>query len=214
MTTVWQIGTGANGRSYHEIFFRHEVMLIGPGDAGPWPWDGSTISSRASDEGFVRDFATQIRAGDLVVMRENSQRVFGVGRVVGDYVWLGQFDDVDGWDLQHARRVKWLRLRHDYGSNVFGRARRLSRTAVRAVVEWAHSAGSTIADGPLAALPVKHPRVELDEIEPQIRSTIQVADRLHQLGTSEREMVVHVIVPLLRALGWPPELPIIQQPAR
>lgn len=206
MTTIWQIGTGTDWRSYHNTFFRHDLMLIGPGNPGAWPWDQQTISSRRADARFVRYFATQIRAGDLVVMRVNSQRVFGVGRVLGDYTWLEQFNDVDGWDLQHARRVKWLDKPHDFGAKVFGRARRLSRATVPAVVEWARSAASTIADGPLAALPVQQPLVDLDALEQPIRAIIDIVATLRRLGSNEREMIVHVVVPLLQALGWPREL--------
>ena len=34
--------------------------------------------------------------------------VLGFGVVVGHYDWNDAFGDVDGWDLQHVRRVKWL----------------------------------------------------------------------------------------------------------
>jgi len=33
---VWQISGGPASRAYAEVFLRHGVALIGPGDAGPW----------------------------------------------------------------------------------------------------------------------------------------------------------------------------------
>ena len=34
--------------------------------------------------------------------------VYGVGQITGPYSWMDAFGDVDGWDLQHVRRVRWL----------------------------------------------------------------------------------------------------------
>ncbi len=33
---------------------------------------------------------------------------FGVGQIVGSYEWTEEFGDVDGSNLQHLRRVRWL----------------------------------------------------------------------------------------------------------
>lgn len=34
--------------------------------------------------------------------------MYGVGVVVGDYLWHEEFADIDGWSLEHVRRVRWL----------------------------------------------------------------------------------------------------------
>jgi hypothetical protein len=36
MAQVWQIAGGPSGRSYGDLFLKHGVGLIGPGDAGEW----------------------------------------------------------------------------------------------------------------------------------------------------------------------------------
>jgi predicted Mrr-cat superfamily restriction endonuclease len=46
--------------------------------------------------------------GDLVVLRVGTAKVAAVGQVVGNYEWHDGFGDVDGWNLQHVRRVRWL----------------------------------------------------------------------------------------------------------
>ena len=33
---AWQISGGPASRAYAEVFLKHGVALIGPGDAGPW----------------------------------------------------------------------------------------------------------------------------------------------------------------------------------
>src|SRR5271157_3628783 len=50
---VWQISGGPGSRTYAEIFLRHGVALIGPGDAGPW---NSERDDDEFDGGFVRRF--------------------------------------------------------------------------------------------------------------------------------------------------------------
>lgn len=46
--------------------------------------------------------------GDLVVLRLGTSKVLAVGEVVGDYEWRPEFGDIDGWEIQHTRRVRWL----------------------------------------------------------------------------------------------------------
>ena len=68
---VWQVSGGPAARSYAEEFLKHGVALIGPGDAGRW-----TPERDDSDFGgsFVRRFASEAAAGDLVLLRTASYR--------------------------------------------------------------------------------------------------------------------------------------------
>ena len=56
----------------------------------------------------LRRFAEEMADGDLVVLRLGTSSVLAVGEVVGDYEWRPEFGDIDGWEIQHARRVRWL----------------------------------------------------------------------------------------------------------
>src|SRR5438445_6490395 len=99
---VWQISSGPASRSYADMFLKHGVALIGPGDAGPW------TPERADGDfegGFVRRFASEVVAGDVVLLRAGIATIAAVGLVAGDYQYVNAFDDVNGWDLQHSRRV-------------------------------------------------------------------------------------------------------------
>lgn len=105
---VWQISGGPASRAYAEVFLRYGVALIGPGDAGPWN------PERDDDEfegGFVRRFASEVAAGNVFLLRTGLATIAAVGLVASDYLYVNAFDDVNGWDLQHARRVRWLGLR-------------------------------------------------------------------------------------------------------
>jgi hypothetical protein len=102
MTHVWQIGGGPASRSFVDVFLRHGVGLIGPGDAGRWRPDRSDSEFGGKS---VRRFATLLHEGSIIVLRSGNATVCALGLVASDYDHLEQFDDVNGWDLQHTRRV-------------------------------------------------------------------------------------------------------------
>ena len=75
-----------------------------------------------------------------MLLRDRISQIVAIGLVAGDYSYLNQFDDVNGWDLQHARRVCWHRLPSPYsfGQAVFGaNPPRLSRVQDPALVAYA-----------------------------------------------------------------------------
>ncbi len=111
--TIWQVAAG-NGSSTHyaDKCLAQGVIVVGPGHCGAWPHcepclrqDG--VSSRRI--GIVKRFAETMKSGDIVVLRVGTQHVYGVGELVGGYSWSNDFGNMDGWDLQHFRRVRWLR---------------------------------------------------------------------------------------------------------
>src|SRR5438093_1006957 len=117
--TVWQISGGPSSRAYADIFLRHGVGLVGPTGAGPW---NSERSDEDYEGGFVRQIASEAKPGDLLLLRNGVSRICAVGLVCGDYQFFPQFDDVNGWDLVHGRRVRWCKLpeEYDFGGSMFG----------------------------------------------------------------------------------------------
>jgi hypothetical protein len=142
-----------------------------------------------------------------------------VGLVAGDYLYLNAFDDVNGWDLQHARRIRWCRLpaEHTFGSAAFGaNPPRCSRVWNEEVVDFAarflNSPPTHWQTAPLPELPVEEPA--LDRVPEALAGLVaQAADLMPLMQKeqvfgerpSEDELIVHLVVPFLRALGWPPE---------
>jgi len=213
---VSQISAGPSSRSYADIFLKHGVALIGPGDAGPW------TPERDDDEfegGFVRRFASEVSDGDVVLLRTGIATIAAVGLVAGGYQYVNAFDDVNGWDLQHARRVRWCRLpeEHVFGGSVFGaNPPRCSRVWNEEVLDFAgrflKSPPTHWQTAPLPVLPAEEP--PLDEVPSGLVGLVaQVADLVPLLWDrqafgehpSEDELVAHFVVPFLRAVGWPPE---------
>ena len=213
--SVWQISGGPVGRPYADIFLKFGVALLGPGASGPWRPGRDDSHGQA----FVRRFADELQLGDLLLLRTAIDTISGVGLVAGAYEYLEPFDDVNGWDLRHGRRVRWHRLPEPYrfGSSVFGaNPMRCSRVQSAEAVDYAQSflaSGLTRwQEAPLPPLPPTEP--PLGEVPENLRDIVGLVRDLEgmyadeeQLGDApnENEMVAHFVVPFLRALAWPPE---------
>lgn len=213
---VWQISGGPAARGYAEVFLRHGVALIGPGDAGPWN------SERDDDEfegGFVRRFASEVQAGDVFLLRTGIATIVAMGLVASDYMYVNAFDDVNGWDLQHTRRVRWCRLpaAHAFGASAFGATPpRCSRVWSEDVVDFAerfirsppiHWQTAALPDLPAEDPPLAEVPDALQGIVAQAADLVPLLQDGQAFGEhpSEDELIAHFVVPFLRALGWPPE---------
>ena len=204
---IWQVSAGPTDRSYADQFLNHGVALIGPGDTGPW------CSDRSDEEfegGFVRRFAAELCIGDVLLLRTGLSTIRAVGLVASDYQYLPQFDDVNGWDLQHGRRVRWFALpeRYDFGGRVFGaNPPRLSRVQSEDVVGYANQfVGSPPTDWQervLPSLPAEEPTLEapppeLQELVAQVHDLLDLYWDTDAFGERpmEDELVAHYVGPL------------------
>ena len=213
---IWQVSAGDSNRSYADLFLKYGVALIGPGDAGRWDPDRSDEEFAGR---FVRYFADQLCSGDVLLLRTGQTTIQAVGLVSGKYQYLSQFDDVNGWDLQHGRRVRWCPLPepYDFGEPVFSaNPSRISRVRKKDVVDYANRfVRSEPTDWQTKALPrlpkeeaeLKAPPTELQEIFTQVHELLGLYWDMDNFGNPpvEDELVAHYVVPFLRALGWPVE---------
>jgi hypothetical protein len=222
MAEIWQISGGPAARTYADIFVKYGVGLIGPGDAGAWlarrP-DEDFVDEQGKSGAFVRRFASEMQQGDVVLLRTGISTITAIGIVASDYVYLDQFDDVNGWDLQHARRVRWCQLpeEHAFGAPVFGanppRCSRAQNADIRDYVErFVSSPPTQWQEAPLPELPDEEPAldvvpVELEGIVAQAHDLVRFFWDRDRFGDhpSEDELVAHFVVPFFRQLGWPPE---------
>lgn len=213
---VWQISAGETSRSYANLFLKHSVGLIGPGDAGEWKRERN---DNEFDGSFVRRFASEVEVGDVFLMRTGISRICALGIVASVYQYLNQFADVNGWDLQHVRRVRWCKLPQDYdfGKPIFGAIpARFSRIWKDEVVLYANkflnSPPTHWQTAPLPELPAEEPMLEevpsyLGRIIAEVQDLSQLYREWQKTGDqpTEDEIVSHFIVPFFRSLGWPPE---------
>ncbi len=214
--TVWQLAGGPASWSYADVFLKYGVGLIGPGDTGGWE------VGREDDEFegyYVRHFASEMEVGDVVILRKGMSTITAIGVVASPYLYLDQFDDVNGWDLSHARRIRWCKLPQEYtfGTSVFGaNPVRCSRTWSEEVRDFAErfvcSPPSDWQEAPLPVLPQVEPKLvsvpsELEAMVAQIQDLGGLFWDHEKFGDfpTEDEFVAHFVIPLLGALGWPPE---------
>ena len=213
---IWQVSAGPIERSYVDQFLNYGVALIGPGDAGPWR---SERSDKEFGGGFVRRFADELCIGDVLLLRTDRLTICAVGLVASEYQYLPQFDEVNGWDLQHCRRVRWCPLSesHDFNRLVFGaQPPRISRVHKADILEYANrfvqSPPTDWQTRALPRLPDDEPELkaipsELQEIVAQVHDLLQLYWDMDSFGERpmEDELVAHNVVPFLHALGWPVE---------
>lgn len=212
---VWQITGKAARRSYAADMLRYGVALIGPGDAGPW-----TPQRNNSDFGNdnVRRFANQMQIGDVVLLRSGPRSICAIGLIAGPYEHLELFDDINGLDLQHARRVRWFTLPHEQtlgedGTGFMAALSRVRSVSVLLYVErFLNSPPTHWQTAPLPALPPEEPPLEsaprpIEEVMATVRDLLPIFgnERLFGGQPTEDELVAHFVVPLMYAMGWPAE---------
>jgi hypothetical protein len=115
---IWQCACGAvnEGKDYSCVCLAYDVIMIGPGNSGPYPGCvGSTQweSVEDGDKKVIARFADDAKDGDIAVLRHGRATVLGVGVIVGGYLYNRRFGDdtfpsIAGWDVNHCRRVRWL----------------------------------------------------------------------------------------------------------
>jgi len=225
---VWQVAAGDGDRDYSEIFLRFGVVLVGPGDPGPYFGNQAVYATKGGGNyrDFMPWFCESMSDGDLVVLKRPSGRrwdMVAVGRVKSGYDHLEVFGDVDGWDLQHCRQVAWREPREQ---TIVDGLRRGTFCAVsaanvevrkKALALW--ESGAERSPEPIP----KPPRIlEVDElVDRLVEHGLSVNDaetvsstiwRLRRLagwyssrgaGVGEFEIRSFLIIPLLLAVGWP-----------
>jgi hypothetical protein len=212
VATIWQVSSAPSNRKYADVFLQHGVALITPGDAGAW----SPERAHLFEDDVVRRFAQETQTGDIILLRTSTSCIQAIGIVASEYIYLPQFDDVNGLDLQHARRVRWFALPevYDFGNSVFGAiSQRFSRVNTNDLIEYAQNFVNSPPDqwktAPLPMLPTEQEPLEnipanLQDLIAQVLDLVnlyQDEDRFGDLP-AEDELLAHYIIPFLRALGW------------
>ena len=231
---VWQVAAGDTNRNYSDLCLEWDVILNGPGSQGPWPdccdalLNGRGLSSRKKSD--IRRFAETIAENDIIVLRMGTTDVLGVGIVVGDYDWRDEFGDVDGWDLQHTRRVRWV-WKHNgnpqrFDTYTLKRGDTAQEVDSEEIIEWIRALRAADEDmnPTVRDLPKPSRAISIEEISQYLfdkgvasgsieRLTDQIGELIRiakwyqdtRIKPSETETVAYLVIPLLRALGWTPQ---------
>lgn len=230
---IWQHASGDTNRNYHKLCFEWGVILFGPGTWGAHPGCEDALKAngiKKKKRKTLERFAERMQDGDLVVLRIGTGTIYGVGEIVGDYEWNDCFRDVDGWDLQHTRRVRWLWI-YDGAPKIFkAYALKWGDTTQKLtgeeVMQWLSELEIPAEkyEQSLKELPEVGKPVTLDELTEYLyargisnTSISQVQNQFTELRRiakwygkekekpSEAETIAYLISPMLRALGWTPQ---------
>jgi hypothetical protein len=232
--TIWQHAAGDTNRNYADVCLKWDVIVNGPGYVGAWPDCQEDLRS----DGWSRKvtdlwrFAEEMKDGDLVVLRIGTATVLGFGKIVGSYEWRDEFGDIDGWDLQHIRRVRWVWKDQNNPKAFDTYALKLGDTTQKLddgpVTEWLSNLpvdddalSRPLIDLPTQGTPIDISLTEISEflfdhgvasasisaLLNEVGELTRIANWYKRSGTgpSEHETVAYLVVPLLRSLGWTPQ---------
>ena len=232
---IWQHAAGDTDRNYVDLCLRWDVILNGPGGYGPWPDCQQALMENGVSKRKITDlrrFCEEMEDGHVVVLRLGTSEVYAVGLIVGGYEHVKEFNDVDGWDISHVRRVRWL-WKYNEGPKKFEKFALKSgdttqRLSTPTVESWLQTAeiNDTEVSCQLEVLPDNSSYVNLsiDAISDYLFdsgvASQSISNLLDQMGElvriakwysrsgespSERETISYLVVPLLRTLGWTPQ---------
>jgi hypothetical protein len=166
------------------------------------------------------------------VLKLGIDTVIGVGEIIDKYKWDDSFGDIDGWDLQHVRRVKWLwtnlvspQIFNPHSVKWGDTTQKLTKSGE--VWEWLKNLEINESNftSDLPQLPSYwNFKTSIKEVAEYLYSKgvagnsinhllsefdelVRIAKWYGQSSTfpSESETIAYLVAPLLRALGWSPQ---------
>lgn len=183
---------------------------------------------RAKKISDLSRFCEEISDGDIIILRSGTSKVLGVEQVVGSYECHDEFGDVDGWNIQHLRRVRWIWTGKENPQQFETYALKQGDTTQKLdkgpVMEWLESLqiSNESLTRPLIKLPESKDlaQISLSEVSEYLFdhgvASLSITELLDNIGElvrlakwyqrsnmpSEHETVTYLVVPLLRSLGW------------
>ncbi len=106
----WQVAAVEGTRDFSDVFLQYGVVLMGSGHLGSFSEHPENYEGK-KDWRKIVTLAKSMDRGDVVVMKKRwgtKGEIVAAGRVTSDYEFLGPFDDVEGWDMRHGRKVNWF----------------------------------------------------------------------------------------------------------
>lgn len=233
---LWQVGAGDTERSYGNICIDFDIMMVGPGRYGPFKEE---IYAHLGDiKESIKRFYHEAKKDDIVLLRLGTSQILAVGIIADDSPsYLTEFGDIDNWDLQHVRRVRWLpNTAKVFPKKTFGgQVRTFARVEVSDVLSWVGSL--SVPDDQLsrklAKLPIESQPLDIEQLGHQlfieglssdyIDNLTKTLESIRRVAVwydnkekrpvgrpSEQETVCYLVVPLLFSLGWSHQTTAIQ----
>ena len=213
---VWKIACGGEGRNYLDTFLDHSVALVGTwGIAEEWPHKNYDLLGR-NERWSIETIAKKIKWGDIVLATRGTREALAVGVVIEQYKYNDDWAEIEGWDLFHQIRVQWYRIPDSFSARNKPFARwTAAQVHDGEVQDWARKKASRLSRekrfGDPEPLPEAQRKLSKKEIPSWVEPARKAAEGIFERvdgdwsRVSERTMVAHIVVPMLRALKWNPE---------
>jgi hypothetical protein len=228
---IWQIAAGEPHRYFDEVFLKYGVMIIGPSHNGNAKLSSYAKGKGPNVMNQVNAFANKPTPGDRIIIRKGNAAV-GIGQIPQEasYSFEDSFGCILGWDLCHTWRVSWLKDKKIVEAipNPFKRIKRLPTfTEIHnpATIAYVKAIDSKEFELKLPEIPGKHVQhMSYDDLRIKFfrlgvshdttENIISVLRQCNQLSDwynlegkensrpTEYEVVSHMVLPLLLALGW------------
>jgi hypothetical protein len=226
---IWQVAAGDGERDYSKVFLDYGVMLIGPGTkCSDYRLNKKDYEKEYKDDAqtlrALDQFEKEADEKDLVVLKGRKKKgkweAVAVGRIKLDYSFKAVFGDVEGFQLQHCRQVKWrqptrvkyIRLGRGRFSHVITDLDKVERLwtkgkPIHKKFEIPEDTKSVSHNELIASLADKGlPRQNAKRIADEIERLQNLAEWYEGNGEDcdvpEHETRTFLIVPLIMSLGW------------
>ena len=222
----WQVAAGEGTRDFSGQFLKYGVILMGIGSPGSFLEYPEDYKGKKGWQRKIVTLAEKMKHDDVVIMKKRwgkSGLIVAAGRVTDDYEFLEPFDDVDGWDMRHGRKVEWHvpdspidieglargTVKRVHKSQITKEADRLLKEGKEVQASEIPQSAKTISDEGLVRSLIENGLRPADA-EAVIRTVWHVRRLaswyIPQLDeVSEDDARTFLIVPLLEALGWTPK---------
>jgi hypothetical protein len=223
--TFWQIAAGDGNRYYDDVFLKYGVILVGPGSDGEYFQNKEAYNSPESEafRPFIAEFAQGLDQGDLMILKKprgSAWEILAVGEVASEYLHQEVFGDVDGWDLQHCRKVNWKKpaapaiisgltrgtLKRVHHQTAIDAAKNIWATGIPLTSDAIPPEPLEMSDEELIdSLMIKGlPGNHAESISKTIWRLKRIAKwySSHGADVGEHEIRAFLIIPLLTTLGW------------
>ena len=203
---IWQQAAGDTDRNYVNICLEWDVILNGPASLGRWPDYKNDQYMKPKKKTDLYRFCEEMDASDLVVLRLGTNKVYAVGEIVGGYEFHEECNDIDGWDIGHVRRVRWL-WKYKNGPEEFpthtlkfgDTTQLLNESKSHLVIKWMKSldGSETVGQPKLKDLPSKNDNARNIDIE-------EISDFLFDEGVASASILnlLNEIGELIRIANW------------
>ena len=231
---IWEQASGDGDRSYPSVCLKWGVILNGTGKFGEWntqnevKYRDNLTSKKCTG---LRRFCEEMQDGDVVILKSGKKSAIAVGLIVGGYIWREDFGDIDGWELQHVRRVNWIYTeRKTFEKNTFKWGDTSQKLISDSALEWLMSLSLSFdSTYELPTLPeinnfetnlekvsdylfdIGMANESVNKLSANIEGILRIArwysrmEKDDQKRVSEHETIAYLVVPFLSHLGWTPQ---------